>query len=211
MSLEDLYSGRAGGMEGSDAEFKARLWTLIQNMPDELAGQVTIISAYRSEEHQQELYDKAVAKYGAAEAGKWAAPPGRSNHNHGLAMDLRYGSEAARKWVHQNAARFGLNFPMAHEPWHIEPLGVRDGTYNHDDWDHGGDDEEAMRKFFGGNPEAYTDGGTPVDNHSLETQLLRLSDIMTGGKFNALQQLRVSDPRKLLENNMADDQLMKDM
>lgn len=44
------------------------------------------------------------------------AIPGRSNHNHGLAMDIT-GDKA---WANANAARFGLHFPVAGEDWHIE-------------------------------------------------------------------------------------------
>jgi hypothetical protein len=53
------------------------------------------------------------------------APPGHSNHNHGLAADLGFGSDAARKWVHDNAAKYGLGFPLSNEDWHIEPISAR--------------------------------------------------------------------------------------
>ena len=60
-----------------------------------------------------------------------AAPAGSSNHERGLAADLTFGAgpgtpsyEAARRWVHENAARYGLHFPMSYEPWHIEPIGL---------------------------------------------------------------------------------------
>lgn len=94
-------------------------------------GRLTLISGYRDEEHQQALYDAAVAEHGEANAGKWAAPPGRSNHNHGFAGDLRFVGEGAKDWAHENAARFGLHFPMSWEPWHIEPIGLRDGTIDY--------------------------------------------------------------------------------
>lgn len=97
---------------------------------------IKIMSGYRSPAHQARLYAAAVAKYGAAGARRWVAPPGRSKHNHGLAIDLVYGNNtdargtqsaagrAAKMWAHANAARFGLNFRMGHEPWHIEPSGA---------------------------------------------------------------------------------------
>ena len=31
-------------------------------------------------------------------------------------------------WVHANAGKYGMYFPMGHEPWHIEPVGTRGGT-----------------------------------------------------------------------------------
>jgi hypothetical protein len=82
---------------------------------------INIYSGYRSPEHQKRLWQNALKKYGSPSAArKWVAPPGRSQHNKGGAADLRYSSDAAKKWAHENAARYGLNFRMAHEPWHIE-------------------------------------------------------------------------------------------
>src|SRR5690606_34092681 len=44
------------------------------------------------------------------------------------AVDLTYNGarldkapKEVRDWVHQNAANYGLRFPMSWEPWHIEP------------------------------------------------------------------------------------------
>lgn len=85
--------------------------------------QIRIFSAYRSPEHQKELFDKAVKKYGSeAKARKWVAPPGKSNHNKGLAADLRFLSSGSKEWAHSNANKFGLVFRMSYEPWHIEPI-----------------------------------------------------------------------------------------
>src|SRR5690606_13441586 len=39
------------------------------------------------------------------------AIPGRSNHNHGLAMDLQYSGDG-QQWALANARRFGLHFPV---------------------------------------------------------------------------------------------------
>lgn len=114
-----------GYMWNLDAGFKQQLWRFMQASE----GRITLISGYRDEAHQQRLYDAAVEKHGAENAGRWAALPGRSNHNRGLAGDLQYADDEAKKWAHENAARFGLHFPMSWEPWHIEPQGLRDGTY----------------------------------------------------------------------------------
>lgn len=97
---------------------------------------IKINSGFRSVARQAQLYAAAVAKYGPAGARRWVAPPGASKHNHGLAVDLVYGpnlsstgagsgaSRDAKAWAHSNASRFGLNFRMGHEPWHIEPTGA---------------------------------------------------------------------------------------
>lgn len=83
-------------------------------------GRVQLGSGWRSVAKQAELYaDWLAGKPGQARA----APPGKSNHNFGLAMDLVY-LPGGKEWAHQNAARFGLFFPMDDEDWHIEPLAI---------------------------------------------------------------------------------------
>lgn len=130
-----LLAFLAGGKDPSavanlDAEFSRRLAAMLGQAP---GGGATIYSGYRSVDHQQRLWEEALAKYGDPEiADNWVARPGTSNHNHGLAVDLRYASPEVQDWVHQNAANYGLTFPMSHEPWHIEmidgqPVAVPDG------------------------------------------------------------------------------------
>lgn len=88
-------------------------------------GRISITSGFRSVERQQQLWDAALAKYGDPEiADNWVARPGKSHHNQGIAADLGFTDAGARQWAHDNAARFGLYFPMEWEPWHIEPSGV---------------------------------------------------------------------------------------
>jgi hypothetical protein len=95
----------------------------LQRMIAAQGGGITPFSGFRSPARQAELYKAAVAKYGSEQAArKWVAPPGKSHHGFGTAVDLRYADEAARTWAHANAARYNLRFPMAHEPWHIEPI-----------------------------------------------------------------------------------------
>lgn len=96
----------------------------LKQMIEDAAAQgikIGVTSGYRSFEQQAKLY---------AEKGPgWAAPPGRSQHNVGLAADLSFGP-GAREWAHENAARYGLHFPLANraknpEAWHIEPINGR--------------------------------------------------------------------------------------
>lgn len=56
---------------------------------------------------------------------KWVAPPGSSNHQKGVAVDLQYLNPAARQWMHANAPKYGLNFPLSNEDWHLEPANAR--------------------------------------------------------------------------------------
>lgn len=93
-------------------------------------------------------WEADVAALGAVAAGRrWATRfsnsgmraniglPGGSRHQHGQAVDLSWNGGAfanapqeVQDWVHQNAGRYGMTFPMDHEPWHIEPVGARSGT-----------------------------------------------------------------------------------
>lgn len=106
---------------GLDNDFSSRLAAMIREAPADIAKDIQILSGYRSSERQAQLYRDAVRKYGVKGARRWVAPPGHSHHNHGMAVDL-VRNQAALDWVHENAGRFGLGFPMAHEPWHIEPM-----------------------------------------------------------------------------------------
>lgn len=129
----DLYSILAAGhgrdhIDGLNPGLRDAFTAMLAAAPPEIASGFGIQSGFRSPERQSQLYQAALQKYGSEQAArKWVAPPGRSQHNHGMAMDLSYASDAARKWAHENAVNFGLAFPMAHEPWHIELQGARGG------------------------------------------------------------------------------------
>lgn len=122
-----LASGKnTSHVTGLQADFQRRLATMIASMPKDLQGSVTINSGFRSIERQQELWLQALRKYGSPEAARrWVAPPGRSNHNKGLAADLGYSSDDARQWIHQNAGNYGLFFPLKNENWHVEDSSAR--------------------------------------------------------------------------------------
>jgi len=131
MAVFDLKSGNPVDLPEEDvsrpesagpSEFHGNLDRLISDAP----GKVWVNSGYRSNERQAQLYDAAIKKYGSETAARHnVAPPGRSMHNHDLASDLGYESDDVKKWVHENAANYGLHFPMGHEPWHVEPIGAR--------------------------------------------------------------------------------------
>lgn len=112
------------------------LASMMAEAPDFVRDGLQIMSGARSVEHQERLFKNAVKKYGSeAAARKWVAPPGRSNHNHGNAVDLGWKDGAFKNapkevvaWVHKNAERYGLKFPLGHEPWHIELSSTRGGT-----------------------------------------------------------------------------------
>lgn len=108
----------------SEAAFNEALNKLIAGSGHKLK----VSSGKRSTAHQAELFAAAVKKYGSEQAArKWVAPPGRSNHEKGLAADLSYPDDATLRWAHENAAKYGLYFPLSNENWHIELRGTRNG------------------------------------------------------------------------------------
>ena len=112
-------AARPDSFSGMADPFQQALARMLQDAPAEV--KIGITSGYRSPEVQQRLWEEALAKYGSeAEARKWVAPPGKSQHNHGNAADLSFMSPAAQEWVHANAAKYGLAFPLSNEAWHIE-------------------------------------------------------------------------------------------
>ncbi|MBN8294738.1 phage tail length tape measure family protein [Rhodobacter sp. NTK016B] len=121
--VAQMGAARPDGITGLSAALADPLAAMIAEAQT-LFGQdaVSIYSGYRSNEVQARLWEDALQRYGSPEAARrWVAPPGNSRHNYGLAADLRYGSPEVQSWMHQNAGRFGLDYRMDHEPWHIEP------------------------------------------------------------------------------------------
>lgn len=131
-------AARPDSFTGLNPEYAARVAQMLQAADAELGPRaLTITSAYRSPELQAELFRAAVQKYGSeAAARKWVAPPGKSRHNFGMAVDfadpngglLRDPNSPQARWIAQNAARFGLAVPMSWEPWQVELAGDRAGT-----------------------------------------------------------------------------------
>ena len=95
------------GTQGLQPFFVARLSCLFARVSG-----LWIVSGFRTTAEQAQLYE---------EKPDLAAPPGRSNHELGLAADLGYPSAAARDSARAEAPGCGLRFPMSYEPWHVEP------------------------------------------------------------------------------------------
>lgn len=129
-----LYAALPGGkgkehVDGLEQSFATNLSAMFQDAPPGIRDGLQVGSGYRSVERQRQLWENS------DKTGKWVAPPGRSFHNHGQAVDIWYNGQrldkapaAVREWVHANARNYGLYFPMGHEPWHIEPQGTRGGS-----------------------------------------------------------------------------------
>jgi len=118
-----LYGGatREDAITGMNKSFSDALLSLYNAAPPEVQRELGLNSAYRNAAIQQQLWDKS------DKTGRNVAPPGKSRHQFGEAADL-YGfgltkdqvSQATKDWVTQNAQKYGLFFPMEHEPWHIQ-------------------------------------------------------------------------------------------
>jgi len=85
-------------------------------------------SGWRSTDYQQQLLREAVDKYGSVEeASRWVAPPDKSEHVSGDAVDL--GPSTATDWLAENGPAYGLCQIYQNEPWHFElrPAAVEQG------------------------------------------------------------------------------------
>ncbi len=101
-----------------------------------------VISGYRTQEVQQEMYDAEVNKYKSqgcseeeakAEAGKWVAVPGTSEHQLGLAVDVEGATYDVFFWLQENSYKYGFIFRYpgdkteltgtVEEVWHYRHVG----------------------------------------------------------------------------------------
>ena len=119
----------------------------------EAAGlDVTVCSAYRTESTQNRLYQNKIARLRAAgysreealaEAGRWVAPPGTSEHQTGLAVDImatdypvldeKQAQTKEQQWLMEHCWEYGfiLRYPtdkssvtgIGYEPWHYRYVG----------------------------------------------------------------------------------------
>lgn len=154
------YESRTGDIDGLNEAMTDRLAAFTKAAQD--AGHdISIVSGHRSQERQAKLWEDAVKKYGSPNAARmFVAPPGGSTHQSGEAVDLQYGDRgpglggkrtAAVEWAHKNAERFGLNFPLGHEDWHVEPAEARSGGKRF-----GGQYDTSKRYWQGGSAVAAT-------------------------------------------------------
>jgi LAS superfamily LD-carboxypeptidase LdcB len=124
--------GGTPAVGGLNAEF-ARRFGLLQRAVKSAGGDLYIYSGGRDAAKQAVLYQNALRKYGSeSEARKWVAPPGKSNHDTHAGMKYGLGDGAVASdlrgdlaMAHQLAPKFGLQFPLSNEAWHIELAGIR--------------------------------------------------------------------------------------
>lgn len=133
MNEEELTKGY--GLLNTDITFSKSVTHQFSKMIDAArkddVHHFIINSGYRSLERQSELYKTMGSDY--------ALPPGFSEHNSGLALDVgstqaKMGDSPEGEWIEHNAWRFGfvIRYPedkthitgIEYEPWHIRYVGL---------------------------------------------------------------------------------------
>lgn len=132
MATYKLYGGatRSDAISGLEPQFWSALESMYAAAPPSVQAELGLNSGYRSIERQRQLWEAS------DKSGKMVARPGHSRHNHGLAADLwGFGlgngqkvSPETRDWVHANAGKYGMHFPIDYEPWHIQWQGAGGGN-----------------------------------------------------------------------------------
>jgi hypothetical protein len=133
MEIAPIRLFGSANSSGMNSEFQTRLANLLSAAPEAYRANLGIYSGFRDQAKQDRLFAAAVKKYGSEGAArKWVAK--KSEHTAGFAADvgwnggsLKGAPPAAIKWLHDNAASYGLHFPLSNENWHIEPVEVRAG------------------------------------------------------------------------------------
>ncbi len=123
---------------GVDPVAKAAL----QNMFDAAKADglnLFIRSGFRSYSTQKQLYNRYVNRDGVAEADRYSARPGHSEHQTGLAFDINKADSSFEGtpealWLAANCYKYGfiIRYPKGkesitgyiYEPWHVRYLGV---------------------------------------------------------------------------------------
>lgn len=125
------------------ADAAAALEEMFQAAKDEQGLTLVAVSGYRSYGKQSVIFSNKVKKVGKTKAMLLVAPPGASEHQLGLAMDLgskkntslteTFFDTPEGKWVAENCHRFGFIIRYkeewteitgyAYEPWHVRYVG----------------------------------------------------------------------------------------
>ncbi len=112
---------------------------------------VTVTSGYRSYDYQSQLFQNEINITGSVEeASKNVNPPGSSEHQSGLCLDMHnlsaastaFGGTFEADWLADNAHKFGyiLRYPknktkitgISYEPWHFRYVGRYHATKMHE-------------------------------------------------------------------------------
>mgnify|MGYP001024781050 FL=1 len=126
-------------------------WTKMKADALAVGFNLWIQSGYRPYVLQEKLYNNYVSRDGKAEADRYSARPGYSEHQTGLCFDINNPSKSFNeteeaKWINDNAYRYGyiLRYPKGkenetgymYESWHVRYVGkeLAEKLYNNGDW-----------------------------------------------------------------------------
>ena len=136
-ALESV-TAKASGVNTNDLSpvLKERVAKMAADFNEKTGKKLLITSGYRSNEQQQELWEKELARQGGnvAEARKMVAPPppiGKgSKHASGVAIDINSKGDAGLNALAGDRTKptgwlegFGLTRPVNNENWHVQLVG----------------------------------------------------------------------------------------
>ena len=87
------------------------------------AGRIVPVSGWRSHAEQQALYADSVRDNGLEFTQKYVAPPGCSEHETGLAIDVGEAREARYGFIERYPKGAQAVTGIGHEPWHFRYVG----------------------------------------------------------------------------------------
>lgn len=139
-----MIAGDPPGLSQVNPDVRGRVGNMMAANPN-----LRVASGFRSHQQQKNLYESG---------NPFAAPPGKSQHGRGRAVDL--GPASQYGWIMRNAKRFGLDHAASQgEPWHVQLAGTVSGigdidVSERDDW--ASRTKEAQRRIVMGN--LYAEG-----------------------------------------------------
>lgn len=138
----------AGVWNGEEILYESRAYHELNKLMKEIGGwdHIVPVSAWRSLEEQQEIWDQSLRENGLAFTKEYVAVPGHSEHQTGLAIDLAlkqpeidfirpyFPYEGICQTFRQRSAKYGFIqryqeekqsiTQIGHEPWHFRYVGM---------------------------------------------------------------------------------------
>ena len=133
-SRESAGGGDSVGVNSGklDDNFASKMAAAIQAAEKATGTKVRITEGYRDPHVQAQYYSDYIGKPitydgktyqpNPAKLGRLAAPPGRSNHQKGMAIDMA--DSPAREWIRAHASEFGLRHLGGKDMPHFEMAGA---------------------------------------------------------------------------------------
>ena len=131
------------GGERVDQRIYEPLVEMLEAAREENWGELPmVVSGYRTQEKQQNLFDEKIAEFkregysdseAVKQAEQWVAMPGYSEHQLGLAVDINGSAYDVYLWLQENSYKYGFIFRYpgsktditgtAEEVWHYRYVG----------------------------------------------------------------------------------------